>query len=103
MLPTKLGKLNKNKQLRNKKVVAQLCLHGDLLLLIYTHMKKTFIIASMITMLASCMGGGEKYYEKHAVIPDSATAEEIADIAARVGPTRNQLEWLQMELRAFLH
>lgn len=66
-------------------------------------MKKTFIIASMITMLASCMGGGEKYYEKHAVIPDSATAEEIADIAARVVPTRNQLEWQQMELTAFLH
>ncbi|MBQ4039186.1 MAG: alpha-L-fucosidase, partial [Bacteroidaceae bacterium] len=66
-------------------------------------MKKTFIIASMITMLVSCMGGGEKYYEKHAVIPDSATAEEIADIAARVIPTRNQLEWQQMELTAFLH
>ena len=66
-------------------------------------MKKTFIVASMIAMLASCMGGGEKYYEKHAVIPDSATAEEIADIAARVIPTRNQLEWQQMELTAFLH
>ena len=66
-------------------------------------MKKTFIVASMITMLASCMGGGEKYYEKHAIIPDSATAEEIADIAARVVPTRNQLEWQQMELTAFLH
>ena len=50
-----------------------------------------------------CMGGGEKYYEKHAIIPDSATAEEIADIAARVIPTRNQLEWQQMELTAFLH
>jgi alpha-L-fucosidase len=57
----------------------------------------------MIAMLASCMGGGEKYYEKHAIIPDSATAEEIADIAARVIPTRNQLEWQQMELTAFLH
>ena len=66
-------------------------------------MKKTFIVASMIAMLASCMGGGEKYYEKHAIIPDSATAEEIADIAARVIPTRNQLEWQQMELTAFLH
>ena len=66
-------------------------------------MKKTFIVASMIAMLASCTGGGEKYYEKHAIIPDSATAEEIADIAARVIPTRNQLEWQQMELTAFLH
>ena len=66
-------------------------------------MKKTFIVASMIAMLASCTGGGEKYYEKHAIIPDSAPAEEIADIAARVIPTRNQLEWQQMELTAFLH
>ena len=54
-------------------------------------------------MLASCMGDGEKYFEKHAIIPEGATTEEIADIAARVIPTRNQLEWQQMELTAFLH
>ena len=54
-------------------------------------------------MLASCMSDGEKYFEKHAIIPEGATTEEIADIAARVIPTRNQLEWQQMELTAFLH
>ena len=66
-------------------------------------MRKPFVFTAMIAMLASCMGGGEKYFEKHAIIPEGATVEEIADIAARVVPTRNQLEWQQMELTAFLH
>ena len=66
-------------------------------------MRKPFVITAMIAMLASCMGDGEKYFEKHAIIPEGATTEEIADIAARVIPTRNQLEWQQMELTAFLH
>ncbi|MBR6805254.1 MAG: alpha-L-fucosidase [Bacteroidaceae bacterium] len=56
-----------------------------------------------MALFASCMGEGEKYFEKHVVIPEGATPEEIADIAARVVPTRNQLEWQQMELTAFLH
>lgn len=66
-------------------------------------MRKIFILASMVVLFASCMGEGEKYFEKHVVIPEGATPEEIADIAARVVPTRNQLEWQQMELTAFLH
>lgn len=66
-------------------------------------MRKIFILASMVALFASCMGEGEKYFEKHVVIPEGATPEEIADIAARVVPTRNQLEWQQMELTAFLH
>jgi len=66
-------------------------------------MRKIFILASMVALFASCMGEGEKYFEKHVVIPEGATPEEIADIAARVIPTRNQLEWQQMELTAFLH
>ncbi|MBQ5664007.1 MAG: alpha-L-fucosidase, partial [Bacteroidaceae bacterium] len=51
----------------------------------------------------SCSVQGEKLYEKHAVIPQGATSEEIIDIAARVVPTNNQLQWQQMELTAFLH
>ncbi len=66
-------------------------------------MRKTFIYAAMIAMLASCTENSEKYFEKHAVIPEGATAEEIMDIAARVVPTPNQLAWQQMELTAFLH
>ncbi|MBR5150066.1 MAG: alpha-1,3/4-fucosidase, partial [Bacteroidaceae bacterium] len=65
-------------------------------------MKKILMISAIAAALASCVGG-EKYFEKHAVIPDSATVEQIIDIAARVVPTPNQLAWQQMELTAFLH
>lgn len=65
-------------------------------------MKKFIIPSVLLSLLLSC-GSGEKYFEKHAVIPQGATNEEIIDIAARVTPTRNQLEWQQMELTAFLH
>ena len=65
-------------------------------------MKKILMISAIAAALSSC-AGGEKYFEKHAVIPDSATVEQIMDIAARVVPTPNQLAWQQMELTAFLH
>ena len=63
------------------------------------------ILALMVaaTTCISCTVQSEKLYEKHVVIPQGATSEEIIDIAARVTPTRNQLEWQQMELTAFLH
>ena len=66
---------------------------------------KNNIFALMIVVLTflSCSVQSEKLYEKHVVIPQGATSEDIIDIAARVTPTRNQLEWQQMELTAFLH
>lgn len=64
---------------------------------------KKIIIPSLLSILLSCAGSNEQYFEKHAIIPQGATSEEIIDIAARVTPTRNQLEWQQMELTAFLH
>lgn len=57
----------------------------------------------MAFAILACTTQREKLYEKHVVIPQGATSEEIIDIAARVTPTRNQLEWQQMELTAFLH
>ena len=66
-------------------------------------MKKLLTLALAATFVTSCLGPGEKYYEKHVVIPEGATEAEIVDIAARVVPTRNQLAWQQMELTAFLH
>ena len=66
-------------------------------------MKKLLTLALAATFVSSCIGPEEKYYEKHAVIPEGATEAEIVDIAARVVPTRNQLAWQQMELTAFLH
>lgn len=45
----------------------------------------------------------ETYYEKHVAFPANATAGEKLDIASRLVPTPQQLEWQQMELTAFLH
>ena len=66
---------------------------------------KNNIFALMLVVLTflSCSVQSDKLYEKHVVIPQGATNEDIIDIAARVTPTRNQLEWQQMELTAFLH
>ena len=66
-------------------------------------MKQSFLLMSLVVLMLSCISPGEKYYEKHAVIPDTASVDEIIDIAARVVPTPNQLAWQQMELTAFLH
>ena len=67
-------------------------------------MKKGILALAMTTFTAlSCITQDERLFEKHAIIPQGATSEEIIDIAARVTPTRNQLEWQQMELTAFLH
>ena len=62
-----------------------------------------FTLMLVVYTFLSCSVQSEKLYEKHVLIPQGATNEEIADIAARVVPTRNQLQWQQMELTAFLH
>lgn len=43
------------------------------------------------------------YYEKVVAFPPEATLEEKIDMAARLIPTPQQLEWQKMELTAFLH
>ena len=40
---------------------------------------------------------------KHVEFPQGATLEQKVDMAARLVPTPQQLEWQQMELTAFLH
>lgn len=45
----------------------------------------------------------ETFYEKRVAFPANATAEEKLDMASRLVPTPQQLEWQQMELTAFLH
>lgn len=57
-----------------------------------------FFILSFIGLHAQ-----KKFYEKHVVFPGNATAEEKLDMASRLVPTPQQLEWQQMELTAFLH
>lgn len=68
-------------------------------------MKK--LILSMALLAAICTAGQAQetndYYVKHVEFPQGATLEQKVDMAARLVPTPQQLEWQQMELTAFLH
>lgn len=62
-------------------------------------------ILTLILSLASLTGlhAQETYYEKHVAFPATATAAGKLDMASRLVPTPQQLEWQAMELTAFLH
>lgn len=45
----------------------------------------------------------QEYYQKHVVFPANATLEDKIDIASRLVPTPQQMEWQKFELTAFLH
>lgn len=68
-------------------------------------MKK--LILSTALLAAICTAGQAQetndYYVKHVECPQGATLEQKVDMAARLVPTPQQLEWQQMELTAFLH
>lgn len=68
-------------------------------------MKK--LILSTALLAAICTVGQAQetndYYVKHVEFPQGATLEQKVDMAARLVPTPQQLEWQQMELTAFLH
>lgn len=68
-------------------------------------MKK--LILSTVLLAAICTAGQAQetndYYVKHVEFPQGATLEQKVDMAARLVPTPQQLEWQQMELTAFLH
>ena len=53
--------------------------------------------------LQGCSQRSEEYYVKHVEFPAGITLEEKVDMAARLVPTPQQMEWQQMELTAFLH
>ena len=53
--------------------------------------------------LQGCSQRSEEYYVKHVEFPADATLEQKVDMAARLVPTPQQMEWQQMELTAFLH
>ena len=68
-------------------------------------MKK--LILSTALLAAICTAGQAQetndYYVKHVEFPQGATLEQKVDMAERLEPTPQQLEWQQMELTAFLH
>lgn len=69
----------------------------------HTYMKNKILCAALVLVLAACGQQKETYYVKHVEFPEGATVEQKVDMASRLVPTPQQMEWQQMELSAFLH
>ena len=67
-------------------------------------MKKTIYALGLSLLMVGCsLQSNQEYYEKHVEFPADATIEQKIDMASRLVPTAQQLEWQQMEFTAFLH
>ena len=68
-------------------------------------MKKLILSTALLAAICTAGQAQEKndYYVKHVEFPQGATLEQKVDMAARLVPIPQQLEWQQMELTAFLH
>ena len=65
---------------------------------------KNLILTTVFSLtILSGLQAQETYYEKHVAFPADATAAEKIEMASRLIPTPQQLEWQCMELTAFLH
>lgn len=65
---------------------------------------KNLILTTVLSLtILTGLQAQETYYEKHVVFPADATAVEKVEMASRLVPTPQQLEWQRMELTAFLH
>lgn len=65
---------------------------------------KNLILTTVFSLtILSGLQAQETYYEKHVAFPADATAAEKVEMASRLVPTPQQLEWQRMELTAFLH
>lgn len=65
-------------------------------------MKRTILIALLTCAFAGGMQAQE-YYEKHVAFPEEAGLEQKLEMASKLVPTPQQLEWQQMEFTCFLH
>ncbi|MGL5683940.1 MAG: alpha-L-fucosidase [Marinifilaceae bacterium] len=65
-------------------------------------MRIVFALALLI-LCGGVQAQKKQYYTKHVTFPANATLEEKTDMAARLVPTRQQLEWQKLELTAFIH
>lgn len=61
------------------------------------------LLTSLLFAVFCGVQAQETYYEKHLIFPEKATAAQKLDMASRLIPTPQQLEWQQMEFTAFLH
>ena len=67
-------------------------------------MKKIICTLGLSLLMVGCATQpNQEYYEKHVEFPAEATIEQKIDMASRLVPTAQQLEWQQMEFTAFLH
>lgn len=67
-------------------------------------MKKIICTLGLSLLMVGCaLQPNQEYYEKHVEFPAEATIEQKIDMASRLVPTAQQLEWQQMEFTAFLH
>lgn len=65
---------------------------------------KNLILTTVFSLtILSGLQAQETYYEKHVAFPAGATVAEKIEMASRLVPTPQQLEWQRMELTAFLH
>ncbi|ADV42493.1 alpha-L-fucosidase [Bacteroides helcogenes] len=66
-------------------------------------MKHFLLTFSLLLAVHTGLQAQERSFEKHVTFPAGATAVRKLDMASRLVPTPQQLEWQQMELTAFLH
>lgn len=64
-------------------------------------MRKTLLTALLACVLTNVQA--QEYYEKHVTFPAEIGVEQKIDMASRLIPTVQQLEWQQMEFTCFLH
>jgi len=60
------------------------------------------LLSAAMILLQSC-NHKESLFEKSVAFPENATLEEKIDLASRVSPTPQQLEWQKLEMTAFIH
>ena len=66
-------------------------------------MKKNLLWVIALLMAGCASQPKQELYEKQVTFPADATLEQKVDMASRLVPTPQQLEWQQMEFTAFLH
>ncbi len=65
--------------------------------------KITFILFTLAVIISGCNQRTNNYFEKELTFPDFVTSDQKVKLSAYVIPTKQQYEWQQLELTAFIH